>query len=138
MMAIGISEIWKEDVWTKYLTYAGKIMGLAAYGNIHHEWIEPMKTFYYQLATVERLSILGATIGLDGLHQINTFSGQTSYDIAATNQHVFEQVSLSAMLPYIERYQLPVILTGGAALNVLLNQRFKADDKFANIRSRKP
>lgn len=127
LMAVPISEIKKEDVFSKYLSYAGKIMGLAAYGKIRDEWIEPMKEFYYGLIDMDHLSILGNKIGFD-FSSINTVSGQNSYDIAATSQHVFEEITLSTIRPFIGKYRLPIILTGGGALNVLLNQRIK--DEF--------
>lgn len=124
MLAIPISEIHKEDLYTKYLTYAGKKMGLAAYGNINKDWVEPIKNFYYSVSTIERMKILGEKIGLN-LSGINTISGQDSKDLAATSQYVFEELFFNAAMPFIRRYELPVILTGGGALNVLLNQKIK-------------
>lgn len=124
MMAVPISEIKKEDVYSKYLSYAGKKMGLVGYGNVIHEWIESFKAYYYRPVNEKSLEKLGDDIGFD-FSDINTISGQISFDVAATSQYVFEQVTIAAITPFIERYQLPVILTGGGALNVLLNQRLK-------------
>jgi len=124
VLAIPISEIKKSDEWTDYLNYAGKLMGLAAYGKIREEWIKPMKNFFYGAINLETLAALGNEINLD-FSKINTISGPTSYDIAATVQHLFEEVSMTQMLPYINNYRMPVILTGGGALNVLFNEKLR-------------
>ncbi len=124
MMAIPITEINKSDIWAKYLTYAGKIMGLAAYGKVRQEWVPAMEEFYCRIATLERLRDLGTAIGLN-LSHMNTISGNDSYDLAATSQYVFEKITLNTILPFIHRHEMPIILTGGGALNVLFNQKLK-------------
>lgn len=124
MTAVPLAEIYKTDVYSRYLSYAGKLMGLCAYGNIHHEWIEAFAAYYYRPVNIESLERLGKEISLD-FSTINTISGQTSYDVAATSQYVFQQVVINAILPFVERYQLPIILTGGGALNVLLNEKLR-------------
>lgn len=124
LMAVPIKEIYKEDIFSRYLSYAGKIMGLAAYGKVREEWIEPMKAFYYGLIDMDHLKILGDFIKLD-LSDINTIEGQDAYDLAATSQHVFMRVTIDAMKPFVGKYRLPIIMTGGGALNVLLNQHIK-------------
>lgn len=123
-LAIPLKEIWKEDEFTKYLSYAGKIMGLAAYGEIRQEWVSAFWDFYYGKINLENLQILGEKIGLDFIG-INKVEGQDSYDVAATSQFIFEEISIRAITPFVKFYDLPVILTGGAALNVLLNERIK-------------
>jgi carbamoyltransferase len=126
MLAVPISEIRKEDVWTDYLRYAGKIMGLAGYGVIRQEWLDAMKEYFYLPVCMESLKQLGEKIKLN-LSDINTISGQDAYDLAATGQYVFEEVTISAILPFVKRYQLPVIHTGGSGLNVLLNERLRKE-----------
>ncbi|HYE67498.1 MAG TPA: hypothetical protein VEA58_02740, partial [Anaerovoracaceae bacterium] len=124
LMAVPIAEIQKTDAFTKYLTYAGKIMGLAAYGAIRMNWIEPLKRYYYGNINLDSLKRLGEEIGLN-LSGINTLSGQPAYDLAATSQRVFEEITFTTIRPFVRKYQLPVVLTGGAALNVLLNEKFR-------------
>lgn len=124
LMAVPIKEIHKEDVYSKYLSYAGKIMGLAAYGKVREEWKNPMRDFYYGLIDMDHLKELGEKIGLD-LSTINTIEGQDAYDLAATSQYTFEDVTLEAIWPFVGKYRLPIIMTGGGALNVLLNQRLR-------------
>jgi carbamoyltransferase len=129
IMAVPISEIRKGS----FLSYAGKIMGLAAYGKIRHEWVPAMKHFYEiqfygnnpdGSENLSQLSEFGKSVGLD-LSKPNCVSGQTSYDLAATSQFVFEEILLEKLMPLIEHYDLPVCLTGGCALNVLFNDRLK-------------
>jgi len=111
-----------------YLSYAGKIMGLAAYGKVRQEWVSAIRAFYLkqQFLGIEfkQLTELGNNIGLD-LSTYDTISGQDSYDLAATSQYIFEEIVLSIINPYINKYKLPVCLTGGCALNVLFNDRLK-------------
>lgn len=129
LMAIPIKEIYKEDLYSRYLSYAGKIMGLAAYGNVITEWIKPMMDFYYGLIDMEHLKELGDKIGLD-LSNINTIEGKDAYNLAATSQRVFELVTINAIQPFIGKYRLPVIMTGGGALNVLLNEIIRNNTEY--------
>lgn len=124
LLAIPITEIQKKDAFTDYLKYAGKIMGLAAYGRVRTEWLDDIRRFYYGQINLETLKELGNRIGFD-FSNINTIEKQNAYDIAATSQFIFEELTLNAIMPYIEKYRLPVILTGGAGLNVLLNERIR-------------
>ena len=120
-----ITEIYKPD--KNSLSYAGKLMGLSAYGKIRYEWIPHIKKFYhvyyYDLwnKRYEMKKEFFENIGLSD-HD-NSFSGQNSYDLAATNQHVFEEEMFSLIIPYIEEYNLDVVLSGGCALNVVFNQK---------------
>ena len=99
------------------LVYAGKVMGLCAYGEVRDEWVEPMEKYYRH----KHLSILGGKIGLD--LSLNSLSGQNSYDLAATSQFVFEKLAFELINPYLEKYEdHNLILVGGCALNVLFNQ----------------
>ncbi len=129
LISMPIKEIRKGN----YLSYAGKIMGLAAYGKIRQEWIEPMRTFYLTQHFIglefSQLSRLGSIIKLD-LSNYDTISGQDAYDLAATSQYIFEEVVFDVIRPYIEKYKLPICLTGGCALNVLFNDRLKKEMSF--------
>jgi carbamoyltransferase len=122
-----VNEVGKSD--KNALTYAGKIMGLAAYGNIRDEWIDAIEK-YYGYHPVDYINInefitkeLSSGMGID-LYE-DCFSGQDSYDLAATNQYVFEKLSSEFIMSYIEKYNLDVIFSGGCALNVLSNQKLK-------------
>jgi predicted NodU family carbamoyl transferase len=115
-----ISEIKGGDHGIKdihSLSNAGKIMGLCAYGEVRQDWISHFESYYdtnnlYQLCN-----------DIDIPPYMNSVSGKTSYDIAATSQYVFEKNMDKLILPFIEQYNTNVVLVGGCALNVLYNQK---------------
>lgn len=111
------------------LAYAGKIMGLCAYGNIIEEWIEHFHNFYND----NNLQLLCEKLKLP--YGFNVINGQTSYDLAATSQYVFEQKMDELIMPYVLKYNTNVVLVGGCALNVLYNQKLfeLLQDKELNI-----
>lgn len=129
----GIDDVSKSDKFS--LTYAGKVMGLSAYGSIREEWIKPIRNFYldhplnyystneYSEIAGKKFADLKDQMGID--LQENCFSGQDSYDLAATSQHVFEILSFDYIKPFIDKYKMNVIFSGGCALNVLFNQKLK-------------
>jgi len=47
--------------------------------------------------------------------------GQVAKDLIATSQKVFEELVFKEIKPYIDEYKTNVCLTGGCALNILLN-----------------
>lgn len=112
----------------------GKLMGLAAYGEIRPEWITPLTAYYRKCAAVNtaapthmyqwvvaRLEPLGARLRLD--LSKNALTGSDARDLARTAQHVFENVFLDTVLPIAIDQGLPICVTGGCALNVVTNQR---------------
>jgi carbamoyltransferase len=109
------------------LSYAGKIMGLSAYGKVREEWVEPIKKFYHHTPTEHwnyadaYLRELSDEMGVELAK--DCFSGQDSYDLAATNQYVFEELCFNLIKPIIDEYNLNVVFSGGCALNVLFNQK---------------
>ena len=53
-------------------------------------------------------------------------SGKRSYDVMYTTQKTFEEIFDIHVDPFLEKYKdLPVIISGGCALNVLNNERMK-------------
>lgn len=130
-----ISEISKtgKDLITSSskfgLSFAGKLMGLCAYGNVRDEWIEPLKKFYnnhaYQHYEDNTFRQLETDLGIDVDNGKDFFWGKDSYDLAATNQYVFEELCFDYVKPHIEKYNLNVVYSGGCALNVLFNQKLK-------------
>jgi len=113
------------DSNTDSLVYAGKVMGLCAYGVVRTEWIDAMKRFYSH----HNVDQLGKDISLP--LQFNSLVGQPGYDLAATSQYVFEELLLKIIEPYIE-LSTNFIIVGGCALNVLFNQRLKKKLKSLN------
>lgn len=109
------------------LSWPGKKMGLVGYGKIIENLVQPMEHFYktcFWNGTFDQLAVVGQSIGVN-LSSVNCIEGQTAYDIAATSQHVFEKITLETIIPYIDKYKLPVCIVGGCALNVLFNQTLK-------------
>ena len=100
------------------LVYAGKVMGLCAYGNIRQEWVSSFKRYYYH----QDLNKLGKDINLN--LSFNALNDQESFDLAATSQYVFEELLLDIVTPYIDTND-NFVLVGGCALNVLFNQKLK-------------
>ena len=109
------------------LSYAGKIMGLSAYGEVRDEWIGPIEKFYSHSANEHwnycdaYIKELSSDMGVE-LHK-DCFSGKDSYDLAATNQYVFEKMCFDLIKPVVDEYNLNVVFSGGCALNVLFNQK---------------
>jgi len=124
-------DIQSEGLSDGNLVWPGKIMGLVSYGNYREEWLRPFINFFksdpdggnddYQ----KKLDILGNEIGIT--FDINyKFKNQIAYDIAATAQRAFEQCFIEKALPYFEQYpDLPICITGGCGLNILLNDRIR-------------
>jgi carbamoyltransferase len=111
------------------LVYSGKIMGLCSYGNVKEEWLNAFKEYYYSkpdgLNYLELLKNLGNKIGIE-FSKGNRLKGQLAWDVAKTSQIAFEEIFIEITKPYIEEYKnLPIIVVGGCALNILLNTRLK-------------
>lgn len=109
------------------LSYAGKIMGLCAYGTIIEEWKSSFNNYYNHNNLNQLCQELSIPYGY------NTISGKTAYDLAATSQFTFEKRMDDFLLPYIEKYNLDVVLVGGCALNVLYNQKLYEYLKNKNL-----
>jgi carbamoyltransferase len=101
------------------LVYAGKIMGLCAYGNVREEW----KNAFYRYYSGGNLRQLCSDIGIS--YGFDSTSGQVSYDLAATSQYTFESKMNELLLPLIDLHNTDVVLVGGCALNVLYNQKLQ-------------
>jgi len=111
------------------LVYAGKVMGLCSYGNCKKEWLPFFKLFF---KTNPKISTYTALINDLGKNINVTFDvsqrleGQLAWDIAKTAQVAFEEVFIELITPFIQTYKdIPIILVGGCALNIILNTRLK-------------
>ena len=123
-----IEDIKKEQIYVGNLVYSGKLMGLAGYGEVNDDYIDKLKAYYKSNTidnipdAVERFIKLFSDIGITGWN--TRLSGKAALDLAATNQHVFEELFFEEVTPYLEEYpDLPVIITGGCGLNILNNTR---------------
>jgi carbamoyltransferase len=122
-----LEDIRQDSLTDGNLVYPGKLMGLASYGTVNKSWLPYFIGFYKSnpdgLTYNELIQVLGQKIGV----QFNThkrISGKLAHDIAATSQRAFEECFLEIAKPYLEQYPtLPVCVTGGCALNIILNTR---------------
>jgi carbamoyltransferase len=106
-------------------------MGLCSYGNVREEWLQPMKDYYLAKPDgnnyIELLKILSEKTGLI-FDRSNRLEGQTAWDLAKTSQIAFEEITINLIQPYLNQYpNLPLIMVGGCALNILLNTRLKEE-----------
>jgi carbamoyltransferase len=133
------SDIRKESTLSDgNLVYSGKIMGLDAYSSPREEWIPFFEDFYdcnmhnnpnapdpenhYQ----SKIKKLSEDISLE-INEENRLSKEAQFQVAATSQRAFENIFLKYALPFIKKYsKLPIILTGGCALNIILNTKIKS------------
>lgn len=111
------------------LVYAGKILGLQSYGKVRSEWIEAFKHIYlvgmdglnYQKHFAELSEQISVNFDIN-----NRLTGQVAYDVAATSQYVFEEIIFSCVNDIIlNNPNLPICVTGGCALNIVLNTKLK-------------
>ena len=110
------------------LALSGKMMGLCAYGNVIEEHVPAFAMFFFnrdykQLAEKTGLPLKNLNNPWDNPLENWVFEGQEGYDIAATAQRAFEVAFFSVL----DRYDndVPLVLTGGCALNVLVNEQLK-------------
>lgn len=111
------------------LTAAGKVLGLQSYGEIIEEWITPLKNFFtsdppYWNELDAKIAKLSTALGVE-FSTTNKLTGQNSYNLARTAQHAFELAAFERIDPIVAQYDLPLVLTGGCALNIVFNTKVK-------------
>ena len=123
-------DIRQEWISDGNLVYSGKIMGLCNYGNINKEWLPHFKKFYYSKPDGEDFykklkQYITDTCGLV-FDENKRLEKEISWDVAATSQAAFEECFFEVVDPYLKKYQdLPIIITGGCGLNILLASKIK-------------
>lgn len=139
-----LKDIKQEPLNIGNLVYPGKIMGLASYGKVREEWLPYFIEFYKSNPDgthfgnwgpeghwdyEPKLKVLGDQIGVI-FDPINRFEGELAYDIATTSQRAFEDCFLEVAEPYFDLFpDLPICVTGGCGLNIILNTRLKEEFK---------
>jgi carbamoyltransferase len=135
VLADYLKDIKKEDLSIGNLVYAGKLMGLCSYGKVREDWLPHFDAFYDKFdytgdsliggaeTRFEALETLFKNIGVTDFSIGNSrFEGEFAWSIAATTQRAFERQFFKYARKYLDMYpDLPVGLSGGCALNVLLN-----------------
>ena len=110
------------------LALSGKLMGLCAYGKPIKKYVPAFKEFFFdrdyrKLAETTGLPLKNLDNPWENPLENWVFEGQEGYDIAATAQEGFEYAIFSILDKY-DPY-VPLIMTGGCALNVLVNEKVK-------------
>ena len=101
------------------LAYAGKVMGLSAYGKVRKEWVDFFNKYY----THDNLQLLCMQLNIE--YKYNSVEGELGYDLAATSQYIFEHLMFKILQTELRQEIKNVVLVGGCALNVLFNQKLK-------------
>jgi carbamoyltransferase len=128
-----LEDIRLEPLSEGNLVFPGKVMGLVSYGTVKENWIKPFIEFYKSkpdgLNYLEKIEQLSKKIKVK-LDTDERLKGKTAYDFAATSQFAFEECFIEVAKPYIRKYKnIPIIISGGCALNIILNTRIKKQFK---------
>jgi len=103
------------------VSYPGKLMGLAAYGSFNQDFYDRISAY---LKDEESQNFSLSFINNFGDYQYDQFEGPLSYDFAYNSQLVFEDTFLERFHRFFDKDKHKnVCLTGGGALNVVLNER---------------
>jgi carbamoyltransferase len=113
--------------WWGNLVYAGKVMGLAAYGNVSPVFLPKFREFYEGQETD---NVNTAHERFQKIFEIDVnkrFEGNVEKDLARTNQFVFEEMFKKIVTPFIEEYKdRELQFSGGGAMNIINNTLYDA------------
>ena len=103
------------------VSYPGKLMGLAAYGSFNQNFYNKISAY---LKDEETQNFSPSFLDNFENYQYDQFEGPLSYDFAFNSQLVFEETFLERFHQFFDKNKHKnVCLTGGGALNVVLNER---------------
>ena len=110
------------------LALSGKLMGLCGYGKTNYDMVQAFEEFFFdrdyeKLSNWTNLPLKNIKNPWKNPLENWVFEGQYGYDIAATAQAGFEDAFFSVLDKYDT--DIPLIITGGCALNVLVNEKVK-------------
>ena len=123
------------------LSSPGKFMGLGAYGNIKTNLVQIYEDIIHPGPVEPHRYKKSKNLGRDTWRErqnvlINLLKNTSPDDIldhAASFQQAFENKVIDTLIPIIKRKKIPLILTGGCALNVLVNQRIAEECKKIGV-----
>lgn len=120
-----MDDITKEkNYWIGNLTYAGKIMGLSAYGKRDYNFFEYVTELYNRSNTNE------VNVAHDNWNNIfcsNNQLNENSKNLAYATQYIFEKQFADIVLPFIFKYpNRELQFAGGGAMNILNNTVYKS------------
>jgi len=111
------------------VSYPGKIMGLAGYGSLNKDFYK--KVFeYFNDGMAQNIS--ESYLKNFGDFRYNQFKGTQAYDLAFSTQLAFEDTFINDFKKFLKDHK-NVCLTGGGALNVLLNERLSKSYPHVNF-----
>ena len=105
-------------------TYSGKLMGLAGYGEVREKMLINLYKFFR-----EKEGVYADNIGELGINNQDHGSGHYVYEgkigqnLAASIQRTMENILFEELDKYDT--QIPLVVTGGCALNVIINEKIK-------------
>lgn len=116
----------------KKLTGEGKLMGLAAYGNpsVYYSHLEHVLTIedIDNLVLRNNEDLLGNKWALKVKKDLGKFKRE---DIAAAVQKRFEDIVLTLVSHFVKKFGInKIVLVGGGAMNVKMNQRVREMDNI--------
>ena len=94
-------------------SYPGKLMGLAGYGSVKEDLLPHFRQFF----TTRDGKIL------DMIEGGNYYQGNGGKNLAATIQKTLEDILFEELDKYYSN--IPLVVTGGCALNVIINEKIK-------------
>ena len=94
-------------------SYPGKLMGLAGYGNVKEEMLSHLRQFF----------VTGDGKISEMIEGDNYYQETGGENFAATIQKTFENILFKELDNYDT--QVPLVVTGGCALNVIINEKIK-------------
>ena len=112
---------WKSASLIKHITersktrrsYPGKLMGLAGYGSIKEKMLPHLRQFF--------ITRDGKILSM--IEGCNYYQGTGGENFAATIQKTLEDILFEELDKYCSN--IPLVVTGGCALNVIINEKIK-------------
>lgn len=124
-----IDEIRREPALENgNLVYAGKILGYQSYGKVDDALYPHMMKFYLSKPKGETYKKLLQSITDNTEYKLdeeNRLKEMQSANLAATSQKAFEDIFFELVDGIIRQYDVPICLSGGCALNIVLNTKVK-------------
>lgn len=116
----------EKDIYKGNLVYPGKLMGYVGYGEYRDEIANKLIKFYKSNTYDDIPDAVCRFVKIFGLIDWQEkFDDSYAKDVATTNQIVFEKLFKEEVQPFLDQYpNLPLILTGGCALNIINNTNF--------------
>lgn len=117
----------EENWWWGNLVYAGKLMGLSAYGTVNQDDYDKMYR-YFKMQQTDNVNTAHENFQrIFNVSPEKRFDEEKSYDLAAATQKVFEDIFKETIDPFVETHKdYELQFSGGGALNVINNAKWDA------------